>query len=473
MRIPFRGSGVIYYSDREYKCSLYYKEEGGGIVLKITQHSEHGIGNYLELPLEITNLSGKLDTGFEFMLLELSRRGMSDDISMGITVYTYFAEYLLSGINKASSEMQGFSKVNFVLVDIVEWGEESIYYIGQNYDLAVKQESVSRIIYEDNHYSICYKVIGTLLPCVDFELLKEEIVLKQQGIIEISFAEEQELKEFVVIFNKLKRLFEIALLSTIDVKKIYAFSNTIKDTYGDRAYERQIDIYGRCINEVGEENIEHSARFNWITLSDLIDNNSIVYYMDKHEKLEPVIDLYIELFYLKGNTIIRIFLNIVQALETYHSRFITNDIKCFKNRIDMLANGLSPGNADHIKKFLMASSKRMITLESRLADLIYANGEGRFDTGDINQDEFPAVVAHTRNYYIHYDERIKEGYRIFSLDELNIYKSTLFQILEYYILLELGFDSEKRRKMISTRWGSVSRDLEILKASRNKKIKVE
>lgn len=469
MQIPFRGSGVIYYLDREYKCLLYYKEEGGGIVLKITQRSEHGIGNYLELPLEITNLSGKLDTGFEFTLLELSRRGMSDDISMGVTVYTYFAEYLLSGIKKASSETQGFSKVNFVLANIVEWGEESIYYIGQNHDLAAKQESVSRTIYEDNHYSICYKVIGTLLPCVDFELLKEEIVLKQQGIIEISFAEEQELKEFVVIFNKLKRLFEIALLSTIDVKKIYAFSNTIKDTYGGRAYERQIDIYGRCINEVGEENIEHSARFNWITLSDLIDNSSIVYYMDKHEKLEPVIDLYIELFYLKGNTIIRIFLNIVQALETYHSRFITNDIKCFKNRIDMLANGLSPGNDDHIKKFLMASSKRIITLESRLADLIYANGEGRFDTGDINQDEFPAVVAHTRNYYIHYDERIKEGYRIFSLDELNIYKSTLFQILEYYILLELGFDSKKRWKMIKTRWGSVSRDLEILKTSRNKK----
>lgn len=240
------------------------------------------------------------------------------------------------------------------------------------------------------------------------------------------------------------------------------------DNYGDRSYKRQIDVYGRCINVLNEENIERSKSFNWITLSNFIENNSVMHYFDKHDKLEPVIGLYIELFYLKGNTASRVFLNIVQALETYHSRFITNNIKVFEKRVEVLTDGLSAGNSEYIKKFLMASSnKNKITLESRLADLLYASGEICFDTGDISQDEFPAIVARTRNYYIHYDESKKD--KILSLDELIIYKSTLFQILEYYILMELGFDLETRRKMITTRWGGVSTELQILKASRNKK----
>ena len=124
MQIPFRGSGVIYYLDKEYKCSLYYKEEGGGIVLDINHRTESGIGNFIELPLEIAELSGKLDSGFEFTLLELSRRGTTDNISSGVTVYKYYAEYLLSGIKKSASEVQCFSEVNFVLADI--WAQSEL-----------------------------------------------------------------------------------------------------------------------------------------------------------------------------------------------------------------------------------------------------------------------------------------------------------------------------------------------------------
>jgi len=32
-----------------------------------------------------------------------------------------------------------------------------------------------------------------------------------------------------------------------------------------------------------------------------------------------------------------LFLNVVQALETYHSRFITNDIEKYKQRVDEIS----------------------------------------------------------------------------------------------------------------------------------------
>ena len=92
---------------------------------------------------------------------------------------------------------------------------------------------------------------------------------------------------------------------------------------------------------------------------------------------------------------------------------------------------------------LMANSNKFITLESRLADLLYAEGDIYFDTGDVKHAMFPSVIAHTRNYYIHYDENIKNNYQIFSADELVIYKKVLFQILEYYIFFNFFCKKKK------------------------------
>jgi Icc-related predicted phosphoesterase len=60
-----------------------------------------------------------------------------------------------------------------------------------------------------------------------------------------------------------------------------------------------------------------------------------------------------------------------------------------------------------------------------------------FDTGEITHMDFPSVIAHTRNYYIHYDESIKAQHRVLSEEELQFYNRSLLQMLEYYILLEL------------------------------------
>lgn len=86
-----------------------------------------------------------------------------------------------------------------------------------------------------------------------------------------------------------------------------------------------------------------------------------------------------------------------------------------------------------------------------------------FDTGKIKHKDYPSVIAHTRNYYIHYDESIKENYNVLSEDELEIYNRSLLQILEYYILLEIGFsDEDNLKKSLTERWGCISEELELM-----------
>ena len=89
----------------------------------------------------------------------------------------------------------------------------------------------------------------------------------------------------------------------------------------------------------------------------------------------------------------------------------------------MLKN-VSPTNAKSYHEYLLANSRTFITLESRIADLLIANWKIHFDTGEIKHMDFPAVIAHTRHYYTHYDERIKE-YK----DEKNIPFYTVEQAL--------------------------------------------
>ena len=159
----------------------------------------------------------------------------------------------------------------------------------------------------------------------------------------------------------------------------------------------------------------------------------------------------------------RAFLNIVQALETYHSRFKANTLEEYKKRIDEVILKDRPKDfIENDKKFLMANSYKFITLESRIADLLVADFNIYFDTGDIKYLDFPNIIANTRNYYIHYDENIKKKSKILTNEELGIYIRTLVYMLEYYILIELGFSNfENIKKKLNDRWGGVSQTLEI------------
>ena len=469
MELQYRGSGKAYLNETEYQCDLYYNEKQGSIILKINVKNKKTVGNFLQVPLELPHLCCQLENGFKFTLLQLRRTNMEDLISYGMTVFTFIADYILCGVIGKENSEQTFYKVSFTLSDIIEWGEESAFVIGDQFELISKSGDVQKTIYSGKGISINYLVRGSMLPVVDYELLKEHIDIEQYGIIEISLEREEKLEKFIEIFEKLKRLIEIASFRKINVEKVSACSRDVVYAIGEKDIERPIEVYGRDIQEYKSDVINKKHRWKWISLSELIAQKSFEYYFDKHSTLTPIIELFLEPFYMNYSSETRVFLNVVQALETYHSRFITNDFGKYKERVESLVKDYPAEKSEELRKLLMAKSKKFITLESRVSDLLFAKGEIYFDTGEIKHSEFPTVIAQTRNYYIHYDEHIKEKHRVLTEEELQYYNCSLLQILEYYILLELGFtDSKAIKKKITERWGRVSQDLEILRISRAK-----
>ena len=463
MKVQYRGSGKVYIKGKEHQCDLYYNKKRGGILLKIKVKNEKTLGSFFEVPLELPHLYGQLENGFMFTLLQLRRTSMNDLVSYGITEFTFNAEYILCGIKSEEDHEQEFHRVEFILSDIMEWGEESVYNIGQQFELIRKEDDVQKIIYNGQGVCIKYIVRGSMLPVIDRELLKEHINIEQHGIIQIDFEKEEKLERFIEIFEKLKRLIEIAYFRKVNLEKVFSYSKDIVYTVGEKNIEYPIEVYGRGIQENKHDKSSKNHWWKWISLSELIAQNSFEHYFDKHSTLAPIIELFLEPFYVEYSSETRVFLNVVQALETYHSRFVTNNLDEFRRRVESLTEN------EGQRKALMAKSRTFITLESRLADLLFAEGKFYFDTGEIKHVDFPAVVAHTRNYFIHYDETIKEKHKILTEEELQFYNRSLLQMLEYYILLEVGFsDVSKVRGKLTERWGKVSQDLEILRISRSK-----
>ena len=289
MEIPYRGSGKIYYSEKEHKCDLYYDDNGGGIVVIINVTHEQSFGDYLALPLEIPFLCGQLEDGFLFTLIKVSRRGMKDHPSYGHTEYTYYAENILCGVGGNKNREQTFCNVDFTISNIIEWGEESAYTIGENFELINKNEIIKNTIFECADYCIYYSVSGSGFPIINRDLLKEDIHLSQSGIISIEYNSEIEFRYFYNAFCKLKGLIEIATLSKVNIEKITAFSNEIVYSIGNTEIKQSINVYGINTKKNVDTKKDSLHFLKWIKLSDLIGNDSIQLYFEKHEKLSPIV----------------------------------------------------------------------------------------------------------------------------------------------------------------------------------------
>lgn len=466
MQLTYSGSGTVYFRKDKYKCDLYLNKKCGGILINISV--DGAFASFLEFPLKIKLLSGELSTGYKFSLLNCSRGNTKGLVSEGITVFSYYAQYMVEGIESTDYNNINFYKVRFQLSDIIKWGNVSGYKIENNYGI-IKNDDCEENIFDSENYNIKYIVEKTMLPLVTADLLKEDIVLKQIGNIEIILKKEKSIEEFVEILEKVKRLIELSTLRSIYLNKITGWNKNIYDIYEESKHERPISIISSKFknhNDIVEKN-NFTKVWEWITLPELIENKCFNNYFCKYEKLEPIIELYIQIIVSNEMSNVRAFLNLVQALETYHSRFKANSIEEFRNRINNVILKDRPIEfIEDDKKFLMAKSYKFITLESRIADLLTADFNIHFDIGDIEYLDFPKVIADTRNYYIHYDESIKDRGRVLENSELSIYNRSLINILEYYILLELGFSNiEQIRKKLKERWGNVSDALTIRKAS--------
>ena len=159
----------------------------------------------------------------------------------------------------------------------------------------------------------------------------------------------------------------------------------------------------------------------------------------KLEKLRPIFNLYLSLIKYPEMPYEMVFLNIVQALETFHSRFFYDNKK--KEYIKSVNERFgSSQNFETYKKLLLCQTQmdencNYIILVSRLNDLFIRGNNGLFREYYL-EENYAQKIADTRHYYTHYGEQ-KESKALKGnalLDAIYI----LRLLLEYHICLILG-----------------------------------
>lgn len=174
---------------------------------------------------------------------------------------------------------------------------------------------------------------------------------------------------------------------------------------------------------------------DFINLPDAYNN-----WLNIYDKLEPVLDLQFAVY--KGvGTPENVFLCLTQALETFHSRFMSNSVSDYKRRVNEIINSINDDSSRlRWGSFLMdekQANAKHIYLRSRLADLIYAEGSLPFLT--LASSTYIQKIVDTRNYYTHYSDD-KKGLT-FQNEELSQESWNLLLLLQYHILRQLGFDN--------------------------------
>ncbi|HDR6309383.1 TPA: hypothetical protein QCU60_001196 [Bacillus cereus] len=452
--------------EKEYPGDLYLNEDDGGIVLYIRIPNKGSIMSFLELPLEISFIVGTTINGAQITLVDCVR--ISTESRVGSEeVFGYQVKFMLDGATFNKEENISFTKMKVSIPGIIQWGDTSNYVmpdLDDKFTLIGLEVTEPIEIYACKEYSLFYYLTFSS----PFQLMKEEINIKQVPYLIIEARTVQSLDWFIRIATQMKRLIEIAIGSPLGFDSMVVESPEIYYEFeGGKKFNQSLKVIHSFKQNITRENssnrvLKHDYLFN---LSEL-RQAKFSQWQEISTIMEPIIELYIDSIYNENLSVSRHFLNVVQALETYHSRRIAYSIDDFKARVTKLLEIRPEPFREQDNNFLLSGSYKFVTLRSRLTDLLLANFSFFFYTGDFKVTEFPQIIANTRNYYTHYNQKIEEK-ALKGADLINAYH-ILQNILEFYLLKEFGFEEKFIHERIRERIRPIVISNDIKKADKNK-----
>lgn len=463
------GTWKIDNSNKHYHGDLYLNKDEGGIVLYIRIPNNGPIMSYLELPLTIPFIAGSTANGAEFTLVDCVRISTQSRIGSE-EVFGYQAKFMIEGVSFNKEEKIKFTKMRISIPGIIQWGDASNYVIPDigNRETLIGLKIIEPIeIYSCKDYTLSYDLTFSS----PFEMMREEINLKQIPYLIIEAQSAQPFEWFMKIANQMKRLIEIATGIPLGFDSMVVESPEINYEFeDDKKHIRPLEVVHAFKQNISKENntkkiLKHDFLFN---LSELRQGD-FPKWQEVSTIMEPIIELYIDSLYNRELSVSRHFLNMIQALETYHSRRIAYSLDDFKKRVEQLLEVRPEPFREQDEKFLLEGCRDFVTLRCRLADLLLAEHSFIFHTGDFELTDFPQIVAKTRNYYTHYNQ--KQEHKALKGEELITAFHILRNILEYYLLKEFGFEEEFIHDRIRERISPIMTSNEIKKADKRKRYK--
>ncbi len=467
-----RYSGNWEICGKEYFGNLIINDKKG--IIRLILHNRDSIENLFndrEIPSRIKFIKGKLIPYGIMTLLNATVISRNTNISYNTKTIEMDIDYCINGDFKDYNNVK-FSKMEFRLSDTLTWsGLNGLSVKYEKHWTCILKYKLKKAI----SYSIDNNTTISFVPFFHENANiynNEETVIEQFIKIRITSRKNQDLYFYMNVLKKIKTLIEMAIQRSIDTKEIIGYKRDYYRVFDNKRIYNEIKIYS---NDSYKDNYkEPKMRDMLFSLLDIANNNAqpLKNWFSKYEILEPILNLYNSCIIYEDMPYETVFLNIVQALETYHSRFICNKKEDYEKRVNnILKDVLEETKKAHYEYLFDITQQdknvNYIILKSRLNDLMLANFDIVFF--NMSNDAFPykfvEKVVDTRHYYTHYSKS-KEN-KIFKGKELFFAINVLRIVLSYYLLREIGFKKEFIEKKVKEMQGRISYAWDLYKFENN------
>lgn len=417
---------------------IYNKEKGVTMLNLVKQLADAPFGrSYPNLDV----ITGVLNSGTTVTLFH-NRCTRNHTQGFQTQQLIFVADYSIC--SKSDVTNKKYDKLECILENALEWSGLSV--------IDTSDFSVVKFKCQENkniyHWFGAKITFSTSLKCELFNLPhKEESTVVERLVVNIEADEKKELSYFVTIRNKVISLISFAIKDNVNIEEQCLYD------YDDSYQIGEHTEYYKHYLYTSEHHLFIHKNNRWeynFTLAQLLPEKDI---KKELTLLEPIFNLYLSLFKYTDMPPEMVFLNIVQALETFHARFFYEDSKD-KYVASVIERFGNLEDYPRIEKLLLCDTQKdenckYIILVSRLNDLLIGKHDGLFSDYYVADAGFAQAVADTRHYYTHYgkskEKKALKGDKL--IDTIGI----LALLLEYNVCLQLGIDNQANvRKRLSS-----------------------
>ena len=425
--------GTFQILDESLTGEILYNKKNGKILLSISKTSAEK-GRILKSYGTLERMTGKLTSGSAVTLFN-NRCVHNSSINLHLQHLLFSASYMIF----SDSEIRSleYNKITCVLENAYEWSGLKAF------KRAESGITLNEPLEEKTYHWFDATIIFSLKVNTDLYTPPddEETKIIQQLVLKIESLHKRPLSWFIDIRDRVLALISFSIRDNVNVLEeyLYDYDEYVEYPNGFKDYKRQ-----QLIDAVPQLQLSKTASWEYnLTLTQLPTerdiNNALV-------KLAPIFNLYLSLFKYPYMPTEMVFLNIVQALETFHARFLYDNskdkyVESVKSRFEG-----SPNQEKFFRLLLsptqMDENCRHIILVSRLNDLLINTRTGLFNVFFLENENYAQTITDTRHYYTHYgkakEQKALKGKAL--LEEIYVLQT----LLEYHVCLVLGIDNDEK-----------------------------
>lgn len=471
--IRMNGDWYIPETNETIAGTLYINKVQKRIWLQLTRAaSKDDFMGQIRVHGKTDIIKGSIDTGGTILLYDCKIGGQHNYLGQRTTV-SVSVRAAFWNLDIENKEELIFSKVVIDFGEIIDWA--GLCSFKWNVEDDYRDEKLEWKYSSDVEFEIDNNIKLRVVPHLGSkqmgDITKKEATIKQAVYMQLEYQQAVCWDTIIKDIRIIDHLLALGVNKAVYIEEIWYYHESNKDKTG---FIRKLDAF---LGDAKAGKYQAQAG-DWIyylfTLSDLTGNDyhCLKNWYSKYDLLGSIVELYETAYNYPGISSEMLFLNLAQALETYHARFVSNDLKKYIKLVDVfLRESYNLTDYDkfdeHILSYrhiLIAQDEkrtRSITLKSRLGYLFLARFEIIFEYLDYKMDEFIQKVVDTRNYYTHYSIDKKE--KIFSRHQLPYVNGILLGVLQYYILKEIGIKEEHIEKVVCQQMAGVSHSYNAIK----------